>query len=411
MKKLSAFTISAVAALAMSAQDVKTPEGFTFKPYGRVSSYIFYNSRACEETADGLFFMYPKNHDYDPDGNDLNATAQGSMYAIYTRLGVDIAGPRLGSARTSAKVEVDFRGSGTTYAVPRIRHAYFNLNWRDRNALLVGQTWHPLFGEVSPSMINMSTGAPFQPFGRFPQVRYRYTGASGMMLTAAAVWQMQYNSVGPDGKSNKYLKNSNVPEFFFGVDYRKNGWMVGAGVDVLSLRPRQTATVDGQTFKVNERVTSVSGELHVKYAAKDWFLSGKTTLANNLTQCSMLGGFGVIDEDARTGERDYTPFRHSMSWVNFVYGKKWQYGVFLGYLKNLGTGKEITGPKYGTGLDVDQLFSSNWQVSYNLPHWKFGVEFEASTAWYGDFRPSDGRVVNTSDVTNYRVMGVAMFVF
>ncbi len=69
------------------------------------------------------------------------------------------------------------------------------------------------------------------------------------------------------------------------------------------------------------------------------------------------------------------------------------------------------GPTYGVGLDVDRIFASNWQVSYNLPHWKFGIELEPSTAWYGTLRKSDGRVVDTHRITNLHILGAAMFIF
>ncbi len=408
-KSIVAMAMSALSLFA-GAQEVKVGD-VTMKAYGRIRADLFYNTRANNETVDGLFYMYPKDHEYDAVGNDLNATAQGSMYAIYTRLGVDIAGPKLGTADATAKIEADFRGSGTNYSVFRIRHAYFNLDWQGRHDLLVGQTWHPLFGEVSPSMLNLSTGAPFQPFSRAPQIRYRFTAPFGLRLSASAIWQMQFSSAGPEGKTHNYLKNSNIPELHIGADYHSGAFTVGASMEMLSLKPRTKATIGDATFKVNERVTSLSAELHLKYQANSWFLSGKTILANNLTQCSMLGGFGVIDTDSKTGECDYTPFRHSMTWVNFVYGKKWQYGLFLGYLKNLGTGKPIMGPTYGVGLDVDRIFASNWQVSYNLPHWKFGIELEPSTAWYGTLRKSDGRVVDTHRITNLHILGAAMFIF
>ncbi len=407
MKKTLLACFLSLSALAMAAQTVGD---FSFKFYGRVRADIFYNSRANNETVDGIFYMYPKDHNYDPDGNDLNATPQGSMYILYTRLGVDIAGPRIGNAVATAKIEMDFRGSGSTYSVPRVRHAYVNLDW-GTSAVLVGQTWHPLFGDVSPSILNLSTGAPFQPFNRSPQVRYRYTDPSGFRATAAAIWQMQYTSTGPEGKSHNYLKNSCIPEIYVGAEYKRGRWLAGVGGELLSLKPRQNATIDGLTYKVNERVTSVSVEAHVKYQAPNWMLSGKTVLANNLTQCSMLGGFGVVDMDSHNGECKYTPFRHSMTWLNFVYGKKWQPGVFIGYLKNLGTGKPITGATYGVGLDVDQLLSTNWQLSYNLPNWKLGVEFEPSTAWFGTLNKSNGKVVDTHSVTNYRILAVAMYMF
>lgn len=99
---------------------------------------------------------------------------------------------------TSAKVEADFRGSGTSYSTIRLRHAYLNLDW-GRSALLLGQTWHPLFGDVSPQILNLSVGAPFQPFSRAPQIRYRYTH-KGFQLTGAAIWQSQYLSQGIVGK-------------------------------------------------------------------------------------------------------------------------------------------------------------------------------------------------------------------
>lgn len=384
---------------------------FAFKFYGRIRGDLFYNSRANVETVDGLFYMYPKDHDYDPDGNDLNATPQGSFYMLYTRLGVDIKGPNLGAATTKAKVEIDFRGSGSTFALPRIRHAYVSLAWKHID-MLAGQTWHPLFGEVSPSMLNLSTGAPFQPFNRSPMLRMRYMAPANFRLSLATIWQMQYTSAGPAGKSHNYLKNSCIPELFLGVDYCSGPLTAGIGAEMLSLCPRQRAEgADGLTYKVSERVTSFSAEAHVKYAAPKWQASAKTALANNLTHCSMLGGFGVTKVDERTGKKSYTPFRHSMTWLNFTYGKKWQPGLFVGYLKNLGTGRAITGETYGTGLDVDQLLSASAQISFNIPAWKFGLELEHSTAWYGKPDLSDGRIRDTHAVSNFRALAVVMFMF
>lgn len=155
---------------------------------------------------------------------------------------------------TSAKVEADFRGSGTSYSTIRLRHAYLNLDW-GRSALLLGQTWHPLFGDVSPQILNLSVGAPFQPFSRAPQIRYRYTH-KGFQLTGAAIWQSQYLSQGIVGKSQTYIKNSCVPEFYLGLDYKANGWIAGAGIELLSLKPRTESKVEDQVYKVNERITT-----------------------------------------------------------------------------------------------------------------------------------------------------------
>lgn len=408
-KKMKRYVLLLLA-LCLTAGGHAQKKNLSYKFYGQVRGDLFYNSRANSETVDGLFYLYPKDHSYDADGKDLNATPNGSFYLLYSRLGIDVSGLKVGGAMASAKLEADFRGSGSNWAVLRIRHAYVNLDW-GKSAVLLGQTWHPLFGEVSPQMLNLCTGAPFQPFNRSPQIRYRYTSGQGFQLTGAVLWQLQYLSMGPNGKSEEYIKNGCIPEVYVGADYKKDGWIAGAGMEVLSLKPRQQSVVDGQTFKVDERVTSLSFEAHAKYVSQDWTIAAKTLLASNLTQASMLGGYAVTEINSRTGEQSYTPYRHSMTWVNVVYGKKWKPGIFVGYMKNLGTGKAIAGDTYGVGLDVDQLLTAHIQLSYNLPNWKLGVEYSPSTAWYGDTNLKNGKIEDTHAVTNHRILGVLIYTF
>ena len=396
-------------ALLITGTGYAQKKNFSYKFYGQIRGDLFYNSRANAEIVDGLFHLYPEDVKPDANGNDLNATANGSFYLLYTRLGIDVAGPNIGKAVTTAKLEGDFRGSGSNWAMLRIRHAYINLDW-GKSAVLIGQTWHPLFGDVFPQMLNLSTGSPFQPFSRAPMLRYRYTNKR-LQLTGAAIWQLQYLSAGPNGKSEDYIKNSGVPEFYVSADYVTSDFIAGAGMEILSLKPRTQSTVDNKTYKVNERVTALSFEAHAKYTAANWLLSAKTLLASNLTQTCTVGGYGITATDPLTGEQEYTPFRHSMTWVNFVYGKKWQPGIFVGYLKNLGTGKAITGTPYGVGLEVDQVFTTNIQFSYNLPHWKFGMEYSPSLAWYGEKEGDKGRIAQTHSVTNHRVLGVMTYSF
>ena len=92
---------------------------FKFKFYGQIRTDLYYNSRANEETVDGLFYMYPKDKVRDEDGNDLNGTPSSNFYTLYSRLGVDVTGPKLGTAKTSAKIEADFRGLGKIGLIAR----------------------------------------------------------------------------------------------------------------------------------------------------------------------------------------------------------------------------------------------------------------------------------------------------
>lgn len=414
----SLLTLAAV--LFVAAGSLAQKKDFSYKFYGQVRTDLYYNSRANQETVDGLFYMYPKDKNPDPAGKDLNATPNSNFYTLYSRLGVNITGPKLGNAATSAKVEADFRGTGSSFSVVRLRHAYFQMD-RGKSSLLAGQTWHPLFGDVSPQILNLSVGAPFQPFSRAPQLRYRYTGKH-IRLTGAAVWQSQYLSQGIDEnnpmkskKSQEYIKKSMVPELFTGIDYHSKHFLAGLGVEFLSMKPRTQATgADGKTYRVSERINSLSYEAHAKYTANDWFIAAKSVLGSNLTQTSGLGGFGIRSVDSATGAQKYTPIRFSSSWLSVVYGKRWKPGIFAGYARNLGTPEALQEgtPLYGTGTDLKDLASLGTELTYNTPHWKFGVEYLYSIANYGkDIDRKDGKMLDTHSVRNHRLVAAAMFMF
>ena len=424
MKKTGLFLAFALLAAGTASAQKKH---FDYKFYGQIRTDLFYNSRSNSETVDGLFYMYPKDEARDPNGEDLNGIPSGNFYTLYTRLGVDVKGPKLGHGiRPSAKVEVDFRGSGTSYSTVRIRHAYFNLDFKKHSSLLVGQTWHPLYGDVAPDIMNLNMGAPYQPFSRAPQARYRFH-QKNFQLTAAAIWQSQYLAVGPADnevgtvgtkKSQDFLKNGLTPEFYLGLDYKTPHLLAGVGLEMMSMTPRTTSDITkensagdtySETYRVHERITSLSYEAHVKYQKESFLLAAKSVLGSNLTQTSTVGGYGITATDPVTGEQEYTPLKTSHTWVNVMYGKKLRGGLFGGYLKNLGATEKVNG-LIGTGLDLDQLATATAEVSYNLPNWKFGVEYSYCNAWYGS-NDEKGKVVDTHRVDNHRIVAVALFQF
>lgn len=415
MKKTGLFLAFALLAAGTASAQKKH---FDYKFYGQIRTDLFYNTRSNSETVDGLFYMYPKDEVKDPNGEDLNGAPNGNFYTLYTRLGVDVKGPELGHGiRPSAKVEVDFRGSGTSYSMIRVRHAYFNLDFKKHSSLLVGQTWHPLYGDVAPDIMNLNMGAPYQPFSRAPQARYRFHQKK-FQLTAAAIWQSQYLAVGPannevgtvtTAKSQDFLKNSLTPEFYLGLDYKTPQLQAGVGMEMMSMTPRTTSKVGAQTYRVHERITSLSYEAHVEYQKESFLLAAKSVLGSNLTQTSTVGGYGITATDPVTGEQEYTPLKTSHTWVNVMYGKKWRGGLFGGYLKNLGATEKVSG-LIGTGLNLDQLATATAEVSYNLPNWKFGLEYSYCNAWYGS-NDEKGKVVDTHRVDNHRIVAVALFQF
>lgn len=408
MKKTLLLATLLLAATAAEAQK----KNFSYHFYGQIRADVFYNSRANKESADGIVNYYPLDKNPDAQGHDLNGTSNLGFYTLYSRLGLDVQGPDLknGLIHTSAKMEIDFRGSSTTYSLARIRHMYLQLDWKNQS-LLVGQAWHPFYGDVAPEVLSLDMGAPFQPFSRAPQIRYQASPVKGLTLRGAALWQTQYLSYGLENKSTEDLiKKSCTPEFLLGLDYTHNRFTIGANAELLSVTPRTQATgANGLTYRVKERITSVSGELHMKYKTKRFAASAKTILGSNLTQLSSLGGFGVKSTDAVTGERDYLPLRTSTTWASLSYGTRLRGTVIGGYYKNLGARDKVSST-YGNGTDIDQMFMAGATLTYNLPNWKFGIEYTARAADYGQ-KTSKGRVSQTHRVTNHRTMATAIFMF
>ncbi len=409
--------VAAAFPLFASAEDT---DAFSFNFYGQVRADLFYNSRSNSETVDGLFYMYPRDHKYDDFGNDLNAKPDGSLYTMYSRLGVNITGPKLagGKIATSGCIEVDFRGGGTNYYMIRLRQAYLNLAW-NKSQLLAGQTWHPFYGDVAPEILNLNMGAPYQPFSRAPQIRYRFTD-NAFRLTVTLLWQPQYLSVGPasnasmetaTAKSQNYIKNSCVPEIAIGLDYKEGKWIAGIGADITSVVPRTQAEYNGKVAKVTERITSLSAEAHLKYKSGKLLVAGTTVLGNNSTKASGVGGYAITGINETTGEQQYAPVKVSSTWLNIAYGSKLRPALFFGYLKNLGAGKSVI-DVLGTGISdgLGQLVTGTAELTYNLPHWKFGVEYMLCNAWYGTMGDK-GKIYDTHSVMNHRVVMTAIFQF
>ena len=77
-------------------------------------------------------------------------------------------------------------------------------------------------------------------------------------------------------------------EIYAGADYKGKNWLVGAGIELLSIKPRTESKVETpestpekkhyNTYKVNERITTLSYEAHLKYSNANWLftLSGPT---------------------------------------------------------------------------------------------------------------------------------------
>lgn len=378
------------------------------KVYGYVRNDFYFNSRLNQESIDGLFYLYPKPVSMNSANVDLNAVPQAEMLSVNSRIGINLKGTSILGANSSAKIETDFAGFGTSYYVIRLRQAYMKLNWKNTE-LLLGQTWHPLFGNVMPAVLECDAGAPFQPNNRSPQIRAIHNLSTSVSLIGAATYEMQYLSQGPLGASASYLKNAMVPDLFLGSECKTTHWTSGLGLDFKTIKP-----------SVKE-ISSLSATIYAQYANKNFILKEKSFWGENLTDQQMLCGYGVSSINSSSGVAGYTNFNMVSSWLNAVYGKTWQVGAFVGLSQNLGTNKDLLATDgkftaYGNGYNndsqllLDRLYRISPNVSYNLPNSRLGMEYNFTAASYGTLQPN-GRAANPYTVNNHRLIATASYFF
>ena len=415
-----------------SAAEKAEPKN-NFKIYGFIRNYFTYDSRESVSGTGDLFYYLPKDISMNAAGTeDLNAVSSFRFLALTSRLGVDVTGYSINNVHFSAKIEGDFysglsnssnANAGTYFpgntkisgtATARLRQAYATVTWKELGAegansvaLKMGQAWHPMAADM-PHIFSLEAGAPFGPFSRTPQVTMDANLGSNWILSASAIWQMQYQSSGPIGASALYMKYGKTPEVYAGVTYKNGGFLARAGVDLLSIKPRYfgTETLENGSvnkFKVSDRKTSVLYYIYGQYSKKNFAVKAKTTFGQGGEHMNLMSGYAKVGENA-DGSWEYASLRNSSSWLSLSYGKKWQGVLFLGYVKNLGLAEAASGPLAkgdvyfcGNGFsNINQIYRINPQLIYNIGKMNIGLEYQWTAVQYGDY---DGGKLNAYALT------------
>lgn len=402
--------------LSLGAASAFAQGGAQLKWYGFVRNYFTYDSRENVAGTEDFFTYLPKDEKI-VGGEDLNELSSFRFSALTSRLGVDVSGYEVEGWKAGAKIEADFYAgvsgvSGT--ALFRMRQAYLTMGKGNVN-LKIGQAWHPMAADM-PDVISLNAGSPFNPFNRSPLVLVDYGFGGGLSLSAAAIWQMQYNSAGPEGQLANYIKYGCTPELYLALNYKAGGFLARAGVDVLSIKPRRFD--ESGVKKVSDRITTVSPYLYLQYSEGGLMVRAKSTFAQAGEHLNLNGGYGVsaINSD---GSREYVPTRNSSSWLSVRYGKKLQGVFFAGYVKNFGTAEELADASMlyfskNSFSNLNSLWRLTPTVVYNLGKIQFGLEYEITSARYGKFGASDLKALATQDlhsVTNHRLQAMVRYSF
>lgn len=434
MKRLFSL-ILILSSLIASAQEIK-PKETSLEFYGFVRYEAFWDTYKGLNAANEQFFVLPLYAGVDANGKHINQTPTYNFSSMATRFGVRINGPVIFNAKTSANIETDFAGDlGNNPAMFRVRQANAVFTWT-KSSLLAGQTWHPFWsGKVFPTVGGLNTGCPFQPFNRSPQLRFDYKPNAKFILSAAMVSEFQYKSYGftridamnPKSmtidKSECFNRNSGIPELIANIETNNGGFTLGAGASLKYIKPTlYTVGTESKKYVSDDLVQGLSFMGYTQYSKNRFVIRAKALLGQNMSYLTIPGGYGVKSVDQATGAMSYTPYNTLTSFVNAVYGKKYQVGLFAGYLKNMGTTDALY--NFGTSDDpvaVTPGLVPNVASIYRVaPHFAINVskvrlvfEYELTSAAYGSGKIdlADGLYGSSTDVSNHRGQLMLMYSF
>ncbi|MFO7873529.1 MAG: hypothetical protein R6U62_03520 [Bacteroidales bacterium] len=416
-------TLGILTTLNSEARDDEKTFGIQFS--GFVKNDFFYDSRQTVSAREGYFMLWPAAESIDQNNNDINANANFNFLAIQSRLRGTITGPDALGAKTSGVIEGDFFGQqNDNINLFRLRHAIIKLTWPNTE-LITGQYWNPLFVTgCFPGTVSFNTGTPLQSFARNPQIRLTQN-LRDFQIIAAALSQRDYTTRGVNGPSAEYLRNSGTPDVHFQVHYNginpdsKTGALIGAGIAYKTIVPRLYNIVDpAQTnkYKVDEQVKGLTAIAFSKISLEPVTFKIQARYGENIADVLSISGYAVKDMvNPTTGELSYTPLTNTSLWGEVhTNGKKWQAGIFGGFLKNNGTKEAMSDPDnevYGLGTNIESLIRISPRVSFVSNTFTLAAEIEYTSAAYGSDYDVNYEPASTNTVSNTRILLSTIYSF
>jgi hypothetical protein len=396
---------------------------FGIKLSGYVKSDYFFDSRQTIAAREGHFLLWPSPVKEDPDGADINARPGLNMLAIQTMLKGSISGPDAFGAKTSGVIEADFFATtNETINLLRLRHAFVKLNW-EKLELLAGQFWNPFFvPECFPATVSFNTGAPIQSFARNPQLRATYS-QGGLKLILAALGQRDYATYGPAGASPTYLRNSASPDLHLQLHYGTkdaesgSDFLAGAGIAWKTIVPRIESVVgpSNLTYRVDEKLSGLSAIAFGRIITRTVTIKLEARYGENISDVLAISGFAVKKiVDPNNAELAYTPLKSMTYWGEVHTNGKVQFGLFGGYLINMGTKEALevgNGMVYGLGTNIRSLLRLSPRILYNSGKTRLALELEYTRADYGADYDEFYVPERTTDVANLRALAAMYYFF
>ena len=339
---------------------------------------------------EGQFHLYPL------PPNEQTGVDNLLFAAFQSRLTLTGTETRALGADVTGLVEADFFGAvNANVSTLRLRHAYVRFDWA-RSRLLAGQYWSPLFATSAyPQTVSFNTGAPFQPFARFPQIRFSYRLGTVELTGAMSQQRDTYSEMG----GAKLQQQAGIPAVHGLAEWKRNKAVLGVGGHAKTLRPQITG----------DRYTATSVQGYGRLGVGPVTVRGMTTYGSDLVDHLMTGGY-VLRE---TGGID--PLYLTSTWLDAEAGTTFSAGVFGGYLRNLGARRSVTTAETSTRADdMADLWRLAPRVAYNEGKVRLAFELEVTSARYTTEKTARYRPLvsgPTHRATNVRGLAAVYYFF
>lgn len=395
------------------AQNPTQEKEWEVKPYGFVRTDFIFDSRKSANVRELNLNLYPLDVEKDANGDDKNAVSGSNFLSVVSRLGVKAKGPDVWGAKVSGTLEGDFFGNFEgSIGLFRLRHAFAGLEWQ-KTTLTIGQTWYPTFiPEVFPGVANFNTGILFNPFGWATQIKVKHKFSDNFSASLTAYKDREFISpTATGGSQNSGSMNSMLPTMNALLQYQSSKLLVGVAAEYKSLQPLTVS--NGLT--TDEKVNSASFLGYLKYTNEKLTFKSYAISGSNLHNLVMLGGYAGYA--LSNGQEAYVPIKTSAFWFDLSSnGKSIAPGVFFGYTKNNGTGKDDAPQTayargYSGSRGVDNIWRASARVDFKQNKFRISPELEFTSATWGDIKTDKSIEGNLEKVGNLRAMVSCVYAF
>ncbi len=391
---------SCIAVLVIVISTIGSARAQDVSFYGFIKAESIHDTRQVAQVREGQFHLYPlKSQDLNADGHDDLKTSNFLFAAFQSRVGATAMSTDIVGGDVTGVVEADFFGSSNAdVSMLRLRHAY--ARWlRGHNELLFGQYWSPLFtAKVYPGVVGFSTGAPFQPFARFPQLRYVRTQRGLSVLAAVSSQRDAFQEIG----GRKMQHQSGLPAGHLHITLSRGAMYFGLGGTAKKI----LCYLDGPSF------TARAVTVYSRWKNDRVSLTAKGVYGEDLADHLMTGGF------VATLEGSVEPTRVSSLWLDMA-GSKGELtaGLFGGYLRNLGTASTLDSAveeSFSRAGDLSSLWRISPRLTYQAQSVRLALEVEVTSARYSrGFNDHYAPRQNSKQdrITNVRTLIAAYYLF